>query len=102
MKRAKNLVTKNNMQTEKSTKASLIIQRKKRKARKWQDYIVCRDSMEAIQLMDQVYRSRDPEWLNHAVRLISRYVIEQPLDIHEDDVNIHANMLGIPYNCNGR
>ena len=94
--------TKNNMQTEKSTQASLIIQLKKPKARKWQDHIVCRDRMEAVQLTAQIHDSSDFERGNYTARLISRYVVEQPLDIDADDVFTHADMLGIPYNCNGR
>jgi hypothetical protein len=64
--------------------------------------MVCRDSMDAVQIMDQIYQSGYPELHTYNIRLISRYVVEQPLNIHTDDVCAHADMLGIPENCNGR
>jgi len=97
------IATKTSMFAEPPTKKSLIIiQRKKLKAGKWIDYMVCRDSMDAMQIMDQIYHNGHPELHNYHVRLISRHTVEQPLDIYTDDVRSHAAMLGIPENCNGR
>jgi len=83
-------------------KATFIIQRKinkidtPRRRYKWVDYIKCRSVLEAVQLTDQIYQGEPPELRGYSTRLISRLVVEQTLDIHEDDMDFIGQQLDIP------